>query len=794
MPGNPEHEAQLRTLSSDELRRRVRDLEAHAQELERRIETLQQELRAAADRAESSPVGEVLLTLTGTVVEANPAAAQMFGVRREELLTVPLTRYLARDSQEAFHRHIQQALGGAVPVSSEIDVQLDDGAERVFRLESIAIQSPEGRNRCRSILVDVTDHRRHTRDLRLKVTQVEGNLAVQTAESERISRKLQAEISQRQRIEVERQMQTEIVGTVADGVCLVRSEDGRVLFTNPQFDELLGYMRGELLGRFAGELYAPDEELHGEQLREIRGALERRQVWRGELRIVRKDRVLRWCRTSLAPFEHVQHGTVWIAVLTDVTAQHEYQAALHEREILARSILDSLPAHLAVLDATGTIIAVNRAWEDFARDSGGNRVPASFLGINYLQICRQAEKDLHPEFHQVPAALRDILEGKQPSLSFEYECHSPERQAWFLMHATPLLHERGGAVISHTPITERVLAEHALKQSEHRLRDIVNTAADAIVTHNFDGIITAVNPAAERMFGWSADELVGRNVATLLPSPYRERNAECLREYRETGRPQVLEALRELYVQRKDGSTFPVEVAVSAVEELQLFTSIIRDISERKSFQQQLLTVAESEQRRIGRDLHDEVGQQLTGLGLSAMALADALSEKSLAEAKLARRLSEGLAEALAYVRSLSRGLVSPQIDPADLPAALGHLADRCMEMHGTACRFEQTNSIRVASGEVATQLFRIAQEAIANAVRHGKAQNVTVSLRVEGELLTLEIRDDGVGLPEPGQRGQGAGLQIMESRAGLIGATLNISHPSSGGTMVSCTLPVELQ
>ncbi len=340
-------------------------------------------------------------------------------------------------------------------------------------------------------------------------------------------------------------------------------------------------------------------------------------------------------------------------------------------------------------------------------------------------------------------------------------------------------------------ITERKQAEESLRSSRERISAIVNTADDAILTIDERGIIESANPATERVFGYGAAELIGQNVNMLMPSPYREEHDAYLARYLKTGEKKVIGTRRELQGRRKDGSTFPLELAVS---EFQMggqrhFAGVHRDIGERKALEREVIEIAADEQRRIGQDLHDSIGQELTGLGLTSEALAEALREQDSPDAGLATRVAGGLRRVLGQIRMLARGLVPVQVDAQGLMSALEELAARVREQSGILCTFRCDEPVPVEDSATATHLYRIAQEAVTNAVRHGHAQHITISLAAEDTRIILGIRDDGVGIREPQGEGDGMGLRIMRYRAGLINAAVDVAPAEGGGTLVTCIL-----
>lgn len=214
------------------------------------------------------------------------------------------------------------------------------------------------------------------------------------------------------------------------------------------------------------------------------------------------------------------------------------------------------------------------------------------------------------------------------------------------------------------------------------------------------------------------------------------------------------------------------------------------DITETKSLQEQVSTIAALEQQRIGQELHDGTQQELTGLGLLAQNLAEALSRSGeTGDSQLAARLGHGIAEANARVRALARGLVPVPIDAQSLAPALAQLARSTEEAFGLACIFELSGAVTLHDAQVATHLYRIAQEAVRNAVRHASAGRIWIRLGPAGAGLRLEVGDNGIGLPPPTPGHPGVGLKLMEHRCNLIGASLLVAPREGGGTVVACTL-----
>jgi two-component system CheB/CheR fusion protein len=220
------------------------------------------------------------------------------------------------------------------------------------------------------------------------------------------------------------------------------------------------------------------------------------------------------------------------------------------------------------------------------------------------------------------------------------------------------------------------------------------------------------------------------------------------------------------------------------------------DITERKqeeersrTLQNEIMEVARSEQQRIGQDLHDSVGQELTGMALMAEHLSEALTNKDGPEAELGKKIAKGIREVLGQVRALSKGLTPVDVDGGGLVSALRDLAARISEQFAVLCRFEAVDSVTIDDNNTATHLYRIAQEAVTNALVHGRAKNLTIGLEKNDGQVRLQITDDGKGFDERTASKDGMGLKIMRYRAELINAALDIQARDGTGTVVRCVL-----
>jgi len=219
---------------------------------------------------------------------------------------------------------------------------------------------------------------------------------------------------------------------------------------------------------------------------------------------------------------------------------------------------------------------------------------------------------------------------------------------------------------------------------------------------------------------------------------------------------------------------------------------IFRDITERKRLEQEILEIGDLERQRIGQDLHDGLCQQLAGIELMSQVLEQNLTPRSKAAAARAGEICRHVREAISQTRSLARGLSPLTMGLEGLPSGLRELAATTEKMFGVSCGLSVEGPAPNLSLADAIHVYRIAQEAVSNAIKHGKATRIELILAVEPEQTQLIVEDNGFGFPETPTVGSGMGLRIMVYRAGMIGGTLKIAARPSGGVRVTCRVPRE--
>jgi PAS domain S-box-containing protein len=337
-----------------------------------------------------------------------------------------------------------------------------------------------------------------------------------------------------------------------------------------------------------------------------------------------------------------------------------------------------------------------------------------------------------------------------------------------------------------------ITARKQAQLARSRLAAIVESSSDAIIGSTLDGTITDWNKGAEAMLGYSADEIVGQSISMLYPAA---RMDELRRIDQQIQRGEVVHPFETLRI-RKDRSAINVAITLSPIKEAgENITGIsanLRDITERKRLEKEILEVSEREQSRIGQDLHDGLCQQLAGIEFRLLALKQKLESKSKKEIAETKKLAKMVRQGIEQTRTLARGLSPVMLETDGLMNALQELAINTKEMFNISCSFNCPAPLPIHDNAVATHLYRIAQEAVQNAIRHGKAKFVVINLFTQNDRIVLGVKDDGVGFSRKPRNHKGMGLHIMQYRAGMVGGSLAVQREAEGGTSVICSLSAE--
>ena len=344
-------------------------------------------------------------------------------------------------------------------------------------------------------------------------------------------------------------------------------------------------------------------------------------------------------------------------------------------------------------------------------------------------------------------------------------------------------------------ITDRQQTEEQLRKTMQQLRQLAENITDAFWIRDSDpataGRMVYVSPAYEKIWGRSCKELYQSPQAWLeaVHPEDRETVAQAMVTKQVTG-----EYNQEYRIVRPDGAlrwirdrAFPIRDSSDKVIRI---VGIAEDTTDRHRLEREILEISDREQARIGQDLHDGLCQQLVSLGFDTNSLEQQLAARALPEVAAAQKMGKVLDDAIAEARAVSRGLFPVQLEADGLSLALRQLAAGVCARARVHCRVDCPQPVLVGDNTVATHLYRIAQEAVNNAVKHSRAGSILIELKTSQNRIELTISDNGIGIPGSRPLTGGMGLHIMNYRAQAIGGTLNIERASRQGTIVSCFAP----
>ena len=676
---------------------------------------------------------------------------------------------------------------------------------------------------------------------------------------------------------------------------------GRWHYVSPQIEPLLGFSPAEWMANsdLWYERIHPDDR--GRAVAEDEDSLKSGR-YENEYRLIARDGRVVWCRDEgvLIGGEDLKspllHG-----VMYDITERKRAEEAMRDTEQRLQAIIDNSAAVIYVKDRNGKYLLINRQYE-------------TLFQVTRSGIIEKTDYDIFPREHAAEFRKHDlrVLKEKVP-IHFDEAAPHADGLHDYVSVKFPLFDPAGEpyAVCGiSTDITERKRAE----ETRRRLAAIVEFTEDAIISGALDGTVHSWNNAAEKMYGYTAAEMVGRSLFDIVPPEYREEVSGILQKLHKgevvtnyetvklakggrrvnvsttispirnehgevtglsvitrdiTERKKAEQALqtqarvlenmvegvlvyddherilftnhaleamfgygkgeligqltfvlnpyppeicsqvagevrddlrtrksvqREFLNRRKDGSEFVSESRISKfqIDGQWCNVAVVQDVTRRKRMEKELLEISDREQRRIGQDLHDGLSQLLTGTAFASKVLEERLAAKSSPETGQAAKVVELLESATSEARRVARGLHPVQLEAGGLPSALQELADSVQTLFGVSCRFAGSDSVRVRDTATATHVYRIAQEAVNNAVRHSGARQIVIGLTQRRGTTTLTVDDDGKGLPKGPRRGLGMGMSIMAYRAQMIGGTIQFERRPKGGTRVVCSFKIE--
>ncbi|MBM4018294.1 MAG: PAS domain S-box protein, partial [Planctomycetes bacterium] len=462
------------------------------------------------------------------------------------------------------------------------------------------------------------------------------------------------------------------------------------------------------------------------------------------------------------------------ALRAEITTRQGAESALRESNELLETMFSAVDVLIAYMDREFNFIRVNRAYA-----AADGREPDFFPGRNHF--------DLYPNEENL-AIFRRVVRTGRPHFTYDKPfayTENPERGVtywdWSLQPVRDARRRVAGVVLTLVNVTDRRRAQQQLEMERQRLFSVLNMLPGFVLLVRPDYSVTFVNETFHEIFG----DPGGRRCYKVLRNR-RTRCAGCRM-------PGILTSGVPQQWQWADpkGRTFqtwgyPFTEADGSTSVLQVGL----DVTARKELEREVLRVSSDERHRIGQDLHDVLGQNLTGVAFLSKVLAGRLRDRSAPEAEQALEIAELVGQSVAQTRAISHGLCPVELKEEGLMHALRSLAGRVEGLFGIPCLFECHQRILIPDAAAATNLYHIVQEAVNNATKHACAKHLWIRLARADGAVHLSVEDDGVGLPDEAERAKGMGLRIMQYRADLLGASLRLERPEQGGTRVVCSFP----
>jgi two-component system, chemotaxis family, CheB/CheR fusion protein len=457
----------------------------------------------------------------------------------------------------------------------------------------------------------------------------------------------------------------------------------------------------------------------------------------------------------------------------------------------ARAIVETIHEALVVVDAGFRVLTVNQSFCDMFRISSRDVDRQPFFGSGAGQCSVPQLREL----------LQDVLSKGAEIRDFAIDQEFPGIGARRLVINAHQIAKTQTILIVIEDATARKQAQEELEKSEFTIRSLLDSSNQSVVAVNTDEKIVLVNGFTEKMFGYSREELLGQPLKILVPENARARHVEHHRTYFANMQSRPMGIGLDLAGRRKDGSTFPVEIGLSAVETAtgKLAVAFVSDITERKRLEQiaqtrtqqvhalaaSLMTALEEERRRVSRELHDQICQQLASLAIDIGGLAADPPRPGHIQSRL-KALQARVVKASEETRHIAYELHPSVLDDLGLVASVRSLCREFSKRAGIRVDFTEAALPASVPRPEASCLYRVAQEGLQNIAKHAHAKHVAVSLTYAKDTLLLSIVDDGAGFDRTAKGRGGLGLISMEERARLVNGKLSITAQAGHGTRIA--------
>lgn len=754
-----------------------------------------------------SPAAILLQNGQGDIIDANEALCRASGYSREELIGRNVRIFAPPETHGLLAGHLASIIAGQQLHHEVLNVH-KDGGRHTIRLHETAIPLPDGSRGVLSIAEDITERKQAEQALR----EAHGQLEVHVRER---TTALQASEARFRAL-----FESAPVGIAQGDVATLG-----FVSANPRYCEIVGYTREELQ-TLDFKLFTHPEDLQPdlENLKRLLAG-EVRQ-YNLEKRFIRKDGGIVWCSLTVAalwaPGEKPDH---FIAVLEDINARKQAEAALRDSEQKYHQLFETLQEGIWAIDQAAVTTFVN---PHMARMLG--YTVAEMQGRHLFSFMDERGVEIS----------RRNLERREQGIAEPHDLellHKDGRRVFVTMETSPLMDREGkyiGALAGVMDITTRKKTEAALRLTAERLRQGVRVAGFGLFDHDHSTGKIYYSAMMREIYGFKPTDLITlpaiiektfpadrpRFVAAvqrahdpagdglfntehrIVPAPGKIRWVSARSQTTFAGegaqrRPvRTIGALIDI-TERKQAEEnlqrahdeLEKRVAARTAELARMNLKLTAEIAGRMALQEEILNAGEREQQRLGQNLHDGICQILTAARLKADSLVTVLADAKPATARNLQSVANLVAQAVDEAHGLARGLEPVEPLPEGLMAALQQLAGSMSKLFHVGCECDLPRPVLIHDHKVATEMFRIAQEAINNAIKHGRARTIRIRLTRESGETILTVSSDGKSFPKK-RPATGMGLKTMRFRAGRIGAQVVIRRGARSGTVVRCSLP----
>ena len=578
-----------------------------------------------------------------------------------------------------------------------------------------------------------------------------------------------------------------------------RQEDNPVVFVNEHFLDVTGYSREEVIGqncRFLQTRADGTRDDDQEGVRVLSRCIAAGEAIHTRIRNYRKDGTMFWNDLFITPIRN-ESGEIthFVGVQNDITEKVEAERDRDEHRTLLDAFYTSSPLLMGVVEVHPDDILIRSA--NGQSEGPYSDGPGQLQGQTLAALGRpEADRSYWSRlFNEAVESGRTV----QTTTSIPVSPSPADRAGWYNVTVAPLKNAEGVPLAMF--LLDEITEQREILRQQADLTTALDQASDSVIITDASmdspgPIILYVNRAFEKMTGYSREEVIGRDPRFMQGEMTGRVELDRMRRQLDAGEPYR----GELVNYTRDGQPYFVEIEIAPVRDEQgvvrRFVSTQRDVTPRRRLEREVLQATTSVQEQIARDLHDGLGQVLTGTAFHLHGIAEQLRSSGSALVKDIERAAALIQDAQTQTRTLAHSLYPLSVRGGSLYDALGQLAEDASRTHDITCTFATNLTGPVESTETAGHLYRVAQEALANAIRHGKPSAIHIRLSslpsIPGVVpqAILSVEDDGEGIDNLAAS-DGMGMNTMQYRAHQIGGVFKVDSLSSGGTVVQVQFPI---